>query len=74
MPFHIDLEKEGFDIPHIGYFFYVKLLDENQIINIQKSEIHNAKWFSKEEIASLSTFDQTKALVKFAIDNFPKNS
>ena len=72
MPFHIDLEKEGFDVPHLGYFFYVKLLDENHIISIQESEIHNAKWFSKEDLAYLSTFDQVRALAKYAIDHFPK--
>ncbi len=73
MPFHIDLEREGFDVPHIGYFFYVKLLDENQIINIKESEIHNAKWFSKEDLATLPTFDQVRALAKYAINNFPVN-
>lgn len=72
MPFHIDLEREGFDVPHIGHFFYVKLLDENQLINIQESEIHNAKWFSKEDMPNLSTFAQVRALVKYAINHFPK--
>lgn len=71
MPFHIDLEREGFNVPHIGYFFYVKLLDENQIIKIQESELHNAKWFSIEDLATLSTFDQVRALSKYAIDHFP---
>lgn len=71
MPFHIDLEREGFDVPHIGHFFYVKLLDENQIINIQESELHDAKWFSKEDLFTLKTFNQVKALAKYAIDHFP---
>lgn len=71
MPFHIDLEKEGFDIPHIGYFFFVKLEIENQIIKLQKSELHNIKWFSVEEVALVSTFDQVRSLVKYAIKNYP---
>src|SRR5680860_642662 len=34
MPFHIDLEREGFDVPHLGYFFYVRLLGEDHNIKL----------------------------------------
>ncbi len=73
MPFHIDLEREGFDVPHIGYFFYVKLLDENQIVRLQADELHSAKWFSADELADLPTFEQVRALARFAISRYPKN-
>ncbi len=72
MPFHIDLEREGFDVPHIGYFFYVKLLDENQKINISKDEVNDVRWYSREEIPTLETFDQVRALAIYAMDHYPK--
>jgi 8-oxo-dGTP pyrophosphatase MutT (NUDIX family) len=71
MPFHIDLEREGFDVPHLGYFFYVKLKNPNQKIVIQKSELHDAKWFSKEELLTIETFDQVRALVTYALKYYP---
>ncbi|MFA6393210.1 MAG: NUDIX hydrolase [Candidatus Paceibacterota bacterium] len=72
MPFHIDLEREGFDIPRIGFFFYVKLKNNNQIIDVLKSELHDAQWFSKEDVLKISTFDQTRALLEYAINHYPK--
>ena len=53
MPFHIDLEREGFDVPHIGFFFYVDLRNDAQVMSVLKDELHNAKWFSKKEIPML---------------------
>ncbi len=73
MPFFMDLEREGFDVPHVGYFFYVKLKDSTQIVKIQESELYDSKWFVKEELESLPTFDQVRALANYAIDNYPKN-
>jgi 8-oxo-dGTP pyrophosphatase MutT (NUDIX family) len=72
MPFHIDLEREGFDVPHIGYFFYVKLKNNDQTINILKNEIHNVGWFSKSDLSGLNTFDQVRALAEYAINHYPK--
>lgn len=71
MPFHIDLEREGFDIPRIGYFFYIKLRDSNETVVFQKEELHDAKWVSKEDLPGLSTFDQVRALAAYAIDHYP---
>jgi NADH pyrophosphatase NudC (nudix superfamily) len=74
MPFYIDLEREGFDVPHVGYFFYVRLRDDSQIITLSKTELHDAKWFSKEELPTLQTFDQVRALAEYAISHFPKKA
>ena len=71
MPFHIDLEREGFEVPHLGYFFYLKLKDANQAVRILKDELHDAKWFSKEDLLNLQTFDQVRALASYAIDHYP---
>jgi len=73
MPFHIDLEREGFDVPRVGYFFYIKSLGDTENLNLQKSEIYDAQWFGKEDLPTLNTFDQVHALVSYAIDHYPKN-
>jgi 8-oxo-dGTP pyrophosphatase MutT (NUDIX family) len=70
MPFHIDLEREGFDVPHVGYFFYVKLQGSSDI-SIQTEELHDAGWFGKEDLPGLATFDQVRALAAYAIDHYP---
>ena len=72
MPFYIDLEREGFDVPHIGYFFYVRLKNANQVISILKSELHSVEWFSKEDLPALSTFAQVRAVAEYAISHYPK--
>ena len=72
VPFYMDIEREGFSTPHIGYFFFVRLLDETQAITVLEKELHNARWFSKEELLTLETFDQVGALGAYAIDNYPK--
>ena len=72
LPFHIDLEHEGFDIPHIGYFFYIKLKDPAQTAKILENELHNMGWFGKEDLATLPTFDQVRVLASYAIDHYPK--
>lgn len=72
MPFHIDLEREDFDVPHIGYFFYVTLQKADQKTKIQERELHNIGWFSKEDLPGLQTFDQVRALATYAIDHYPK--
>jgi 8-oxo-dGTP pyrophosphatase MutT (NUDIX family) len=71
MPFHIDLEREGFDVPHVGYFFYIKLQGGKGSVKILEKELYDAKWFSKEDISGLKTFEQVRALAKYAIDHYP---
>ena len=72
MPFHIDLEREGFDVPHIGYFFYVKVPENQEFLSVLKKELHDVKWFTKTELSSLPTFDQVRAVAAYAIDHYPK--
>jgi len=72
MPFHIDLEREGFSVPHIGHFFYVRLVAQGQEITLELTEVYNARWFAREDLAALSTFDQVRALSTFAIEHYPK--
>lgn len=71
MPFHIDLEREGFDVPHIGFFFYVKTNNDLNAIKHQQEELHNYGWFGLEDLGKLETFEQVRALASFAIKNYP---
>ncbi len=73
LPFHIDLEREGFSVPHIGFFFYVKIKNDLDDLKLKENEVLATNWFSKESIPNLKTFDQVKALALFAIDNYPKS-
>lgn len=73
MPFYIDLEREGFKVPHVGHFFYVKLLDDSQEIVRQEAEVHEVRWFGLDELGQVPTFDQVRALAAFAIQNYPKS-
>jgi len=71
MPFHIDLEREGFDVPHVGYFFYVELLGDKEPHAVLKSELHEVRWFMKKDLSKVATFDQVRALAAYAIDHYP---
>lgn len=72
MPFYMDLEREGFDVPHIGHFYYVKEVGEPGDIKHQEDELHGFDWFSKDDLQSLKTFDQVRAVAAYAIDNYPQ--
>ncbi|MCX6741221.1 MAG: NUDIX domain-containing protein [Candidatus Parcubacteria bacterium] len=72
MPFHIDLEREGFDVPHLGHFFYISLREANQTATVLKTELNNMGWFAKEDLQELPTFAQVRALATYAIDHYPK--
>lgn len=73
LPFHMDLEVEGFDVPHIGYFYFVKDTGETSEATHKELELFDLQWFSKDELIDLKTFEQVRALAKFAIDNYPKD-
>ena len=71
MPFHIDLEREDFKESHVGFFFFVQLQNPDQAMKVLKDELHDAQWFSKEDLSELKTFEQVRALAEYAIDNHP---
>jgi 8-oxo-dGTP pyrophosphatase MutT (NUDIX family) len=72
LPFHMDLEREGFDVPHVGHFFYVKMLNSNQNISHQESELHGFDWFTADALKDLKTFDQVRAVARYALEHYPK--
>jgi len=72
LPFHMGLEREGFDVPHIGCFYYMKQIDPSAQPKHQESEAFAIGWFGLGDLASLKTFDQVKALAAYAIKHYPR--
>lgn len=72
LPFHTDLEREGFDVPHIGYFYYVRPLEESIKLQHQESEVYGIGWFSENDLPNLKTFDQVRALAQYALQHYPQ--
>lgn len=71
-PFYMDVERDGFDVPHIGLYYYVREVGEIGVPRRQESEAHAIDWFGKDDLQSLQTFDQVRAVATFALDNYPK--
>ena len=71
MPFNVDVVREDFDSPRIGFYFYVKALGDPEKILIQDTEAFSFGWFTESEIENLKTYDQVKAIAKFVLKNYP---
>jgi 8-oxo-dGTP diphosphatase len=70
-PFYVDLEGEGFPIPSITQFFWVRRLDTTQDISPQFQEVHDVRWFDATEIESMPTFEQVRVLCRYALTHHP---
>lgn len=70
-PFYVDLEREGFRIPSITQFFYMRRRDQDREIVAQLSEVADVAWFSAEELDDLPTFEQVRVLCRYALVNHP---
>jgi 8-oxo-dGTP pyrophosphatase MutT (NUDIX family) len=71
LPFHMGIYREGFDTPHIGYFYFVASENGYETVH-QKKELLSIGWFGKDDMKNLKTFKQVKAEVNFVLDNYPK--
>lgn len=71
VPFYVDLEREGFRFPSITQFFYVRRTDRSASPTPQLAEIHDLGWFDSDEIDSIPTFDQVRAVAKYALLHHP---
>jgi len=73
VPFYTDMEREGFRVPAIVQFFYVRRKPgaSGRIVKAQEEELFGADWFGKDQLKDLPTFDQVRSLAKFALDNHP---
>lgn len=72
-PFYMDVEREGFAVPHIGHYYYVKEVGKVVEPRHQESESYGLAWYGKEDFQDLKTFDQVRAVARFAIDHYPKD-
>ncbi|MEW2618939.1 NUDIX domain-containing protein [Streptomyces sp. NPDC048106] len=73
VPFYTDIEREGFATPALVQFFYVCRQEDTgeQAVEAQLEEVHEARWFGLEDIATLPTFEQVRSLARFALLNYP---
>ncbi|WP_242904503.1 NUDIX domain-containing protein [Actinomadura terrae] len=71
VPFYVDLEREGFRIPAIVQFFYVRRVGGEQEPRAQLEEVADADWFTFGDLADLPTFEQVRSLARFALRNYP---
>lgn len=74
--FYVDVEREGFATPAITQFFYVRRADGNddRPLNAEFAEVHQAAWFSLDELAGIPTFEQVRSLARYALRNYPIES
>ncbi|MFI0717751.1 NUDIX domain-containing protein [Streptomyces sp. NPDC021224] len=73
VPFYVDIEREGFAVPALAQFFYVRRRNgtEEQAVRAQLEEVHGAGWFGPEDLDRLPTFAQVRSLARFALLNYP---
>ncbi|MEV6873930.1 NUDIX hydrolase [Amycolatopsis sp. NPDC051128] len=70
-PFYVDVEREGFKLPALVQFFFMRRADRSASIHPQLTEVHDARWFSLDELDHIKTFDQVRSLARYAIVNHP---
>lgn len=73
VPFYADIEREGFAVPALVQFFYVRRQEGSgeQRGEAQAEEVHSAGWFGLEDLEKLPTFEQVRSLARFALLNCP---
>jgi 8-oxo-dGTP pyrophosphatase MutT (NUDIX family) len=73
VPFYVDLEREGFPVPAVAQFFYVRRAAgaAGQEPQAQLAEVGAARWFGWEDLADLPTFEQVRSVSRFALRNYP---
>jgi 8-oxo-dGTP diphosphatase len=73
VPFYVDVEREGFSVPAIVQFFYVRRprgTDEQQV-SADVNEVHEAAWFCLDDLSELPTFGQVRSLAGHALRHYP---
>ncbi len=70
VPFHVDVEREGFLTPALVQFFYVRPTGSAEAVP-QLAEVDDVKWFTAEDLVVLDTFDQVRHLATAALVNHP---
>lgn len=68
LPFNMALMTEDFDVPHVGYFYFVHT--EN-FEHSSSSEHFDIGWFGVNDLENLDTYEQIKKESKYVIENYP---
>ncbi|WP_242895350.1 NUDIX hydrolase [Actinomadura litoris] len=74
VPFYVDVEREGFRVPAIVQFFYVRRVGGEAQLQAQLDEVHDAQWFTLADLDDLPTFAQVRSLARFALHHYPIES
>jgi 8-oxo-dGTP diphosphatase len=76
VPFYADVEREGFAAPALIQFFYVRRPAGagNRPVEAQLEEVHDAAWFTLDDLDTIPTFDQVRSLARHALRNYPIES
>lgn len=71
-PFYVDEEREGFAVPTIVQFYYVRRkLGSNCDPVPELSEVNDARFFDSDGIRTAGTFSQVKSLALYALEHHP---
>lgn len=70
-PFYVDVLVEGFPRPALTQYFYVRLKGQPSELLAQLEEVHEVRWVAPEELTTLRTFDQVRALANYALTHHP---
>ncbi len=70
LPFYADIMTEGFRVPTIGHYLFVKRTGDSKL-RINTSEIDDARWFTSKELDTIETFEQVRSLSRYAIEHYP---
>ncbi|MGK5558922.1 NUDIX domain-containing protein [Actinomadura kijaniata] len=72
VPFYVDVEREGFRIPAIAQFYYVRRAPGRRLDVVpQLAEVSQAAWFSADQLPALPTFEQVRSLAAHALIHHP---
>jgi len=73
VPFHVDVEREGFRIPALVQFYFVRRLarQDDAVLQPDLDEVGEVRWFTLAELDDLPTFEQVRSLAGWAIRNYP---
>ena len=68
-PFYADYEREGFAVPALVQFYWVRRISGT--LSAQLEEVSAVRWFTKDELKTLNTFEQVQTLATYALDHHP---
>lgn len=68
-PFYADYEREGFAVPAFVQFYWVRRIAGT--LSAELKEVCAVRWFTKDELNTLDTFEQVRVLATYALSHHP---